>query len=105
MGLSGIGADDKKTMGFLDVGIAADRLIGAKRGEIAAHGAGHAQPGVALDIIGLQAAAHNLLENIGLLGQGLAGTVIGDRFATPALCAFGEIGRRRYPGPYPRRSL
>jgi len=49
----------KKQWAFFQVGIAADRLVRPERGHVAADRTGHAQPGIALDVVGLQPAAHD----------------------------------------------
>ncbi len=76
MSLGHVTADDKETVALLNVGVAANGLIRAKGGDITAHGTGHTEAGISFNVVGLQAAAENFLKKIGLLGLGLAGTII-----------------------------
>ena len=93
MGLGHVAADDEQAGTLLHVVVAADGLVGAEAGQVAAHGAGHAESRVAFHVIGLQAAAHDLLEEIGLFGQRLARTVVGAGVAAVLLLGCGELLR------------
>ena len=79
MGEGRIGADDEDAVGVVDVLVAARRRIGAQRLLVAGHRAAHAQARVAVDVVGADQALGELVEDVVVLGQQLAGDVEADR--------------------------
>ena len=70
--LGGVGADNEKTGGLVYVGIGAHGLVLAEGGGVAAHRRGHAQPGVAVHIIGAETSLEYLVGEIAFFGKALA---------------------------------
>ena len=81
-----IAADDHHAIAQLQVFIAARRRIGAQASFVADHGRGHAQPRIAVDIVGAHQRPGQFVEGVVILGQQLprdikrhaVGAVLGD---------------------------
>jgi hypothetical protein len=75
-----IGARDEHQRGVVDVVVDAHRLVLPERRDVAGHCRGHAEPRVALDVVGADARLEELVGRVALLGQELAGAIEADRF-------------------------
>ena len=82
MGLGHIGADDEKAVGMVDVVVGPHGLVLAEGRDIADRGGGHAQSGVAVDIVGAQPPLEQLVDEVAFLGIRLARAVEGHRIGT-----------------------
>ena len=74
-----VAADDEEALGVLQVVVAGGRRIGAQRLLVAGHRAAHAQARVGVDVVGADQALGELVEDVVVLGQQLAGDVEADR--------------------------
>lgn len=114
MGVGHVTADDHHAVAQLQVFVAAGRGVGAEAALVAHHGGGHAQPRIAVDIIGAHQCPGELVEGVVVLGQQLAGDV--ERHAVRAVLGDGlgedaggviqgavPVGTGR-ASPLPRRS-
>ena len=99
--LGGIGTDDEKAGGLVNIGIGSHGLVLAERGGVAAHSRGHAQAGVAVHVIGAKAALENLVGKVALFGQALARTVPGHRIGAKGVYAVPELGSHEVKGFVP----
>ena len=63
---------------------------------------GVAQPRAVVDIVGAEAGAHQLLEQIGLLVRALGRAEAGERLRPMRVADLHQAGRRRAPAPLPR---
>ncbi|KUR50582.1 hypothetical protein PST407_01351 [Pseudomonas syringae pv. tomato] len=85
MRVSHVAADDHHAVAQLKVLVAARRRIGPQAALVAGHGRRHAQPRVAVDVVGADQRAGQLVERVVVLGQQLAGNV--ERHAVGAVFA------------------
>ena len=75
MGVGHIAADDHHAVAVFQVFITARRCIGAQAALVADHCRRHAQPGVAVDIVGAHQRTGQLVEAVVVLGQQLPGDI------------------------------
>ena len=75
VGVGHIAADDHHAVAVFQVFIAARRRIGAQAALVADHRRRHAQPRIAVDIIGAHQCAGQLVEAVVVLGQQLPGDI------------------------------
>jgi hypothetical protein len=75
MGVGQIAAGKQHAVGLFQIGITGGRAIGPESLFIGSDGAGHAQAGIGVDIVGSHHALGQLVEQIVVLGQQLAGHV------------------------------
>jgi hypothetical protein len=73
--LGGVGAHQQEHVGVVNVLIAAHGLVLAVGGHVATHRRSHAQPGVAIHVVGADAGLEELVGYVGFFGQALAGAV------------------------------
>jgi hypothetical protein len=73
MAVGRVGADEEKRVGEFDIGVATGRAVAAERERHPTGRAGHAQPAVAVDVIGPQAAFGELGCQVLRFGRKLAG--------------------------------
>src|SRR5262245_15510803 len=92
MTLERVGTSYEKAVGMIDVLITAGRLVLAVNLNVPACGRGHAQPRVAVHVIGANAGLEQLVGGVRLLDQELAGAVKRDRVRT------GFLNRLLEPG-------
>ncbi len=75
-----IGADQHQQIGFVEILIAAGHGVGAEGAAlVAGDRGGHAEPRVAVQVVGPQQPLRELVGDVVVLGQQLAGEVEGDR--------------------------
>ncbi len=74
-----VAAHDEQAVGVLQVVVAGRRRVGAQRLLVAGHGAAHAQARVGVDVVGADQALGELVEDVVVLGQQLAGHIEADR--------------------------
>ena len=79
MAVGHVGADHEKQVGAVEVGVGAGRSVGAERLLVPGARAGHAQPGVRLDVHGAQETLGQLVGQILRLDGHLTGHVERDR--------------------------
>ena len=82
MAPSRIGADENDEIGEIEVGIGAGHGIGAEGTAVAGDRRRHAQPRIGVDIAGADEALHQLVGDVIVLGQQLAGEIEGNRIGT-----------------------
>ena len=70
------------------------RGVRAKGQLVARHGRGHAKPGIRVDVVGADQALGQLVEDVVVLGEELAGDVERHRVRAVLLNDFGEFVRR-----------
>lgn len=70
--IGGVAAGHQQAVGFVDVGVAGRRCIGAQRLLVAGHGGGHAQARVGVDVVGADQPLGELVEYVIVLGEQLA---------------------------------
>src|SRR5258708_4768271 len=75
----GVRARDEKAVGVIEVLVAIRRRVDTERGGVAGHGRGHAQARIGVDIGRTEKALRELVEDVIVLGEELAGYVEGDR--------------------------
>ena len=90
MGEGGVGAGDEQAIDFRDVFVGAGRCIGAERKLVAADRARHAQARIGVDVVGTNQSLGQLVEDVVVLGQQLAGDVEGHRVGAVARDSVGE---------------
>ena len=83
-------AGDEHAVRLLEIVIAGGRRVGAQALLVAHHGGRHAQARIAVDVVGADQAARQLVERVIVLGQQLAGDVETDRVRP----VFGADGRQ-----------
>ena len=71
-------ADQHDEIGLLEILVAAGHRVGAERALVAGDRRGHAQPRVGVDVGRADEALHQLVGDVVVLGQQLAGDVEGD---------------------------
>ena len=79
-----VGAGDEQALGALDVLVAGGRRIGAQRHLVAGDRARHAQPRIGVDVVGADQTLGQLVEDVVVLGEELAGNVERDRIRAHA---------------------
>ena len=72
-----VAAGDQQAVGLLDILVAAGRGVGTQAALVADHRRAHAQARVAVDVVGADQGAGQLVEGVVVLGQQLAGDVEG----------------------------
>ena len=70
-----VGAGDEDQVGVVDVLVAARRRVGAERELVAGHRRGHAEARVGIDVVGADQPLRQLVEDVVVLGEELAGDV------------------------------
>ena len=98
--LGHVRADDEEAVGVVHVVVGAHGLVLAEGGDVAHGGRGHAEPGVAVDVVGAEAALEQLVHKVGFLGKGLAGPVEGHGLGV-GLVGLGELGDHEVHGLVP----
>ncbi|MDH6495959.1 hypothetical protein M2156_002178 [Streptomyces sp. SAI-149] len=97
-----VGADDEEQVGLLEVLVRAGRAVRPERQLVAGAGAGHAQPGVGLDLVGADEPLGELVRQVLGLKTHLAGNVEGDRVGAVLVDDLpqppGRLGDRRADG-------
>jgi hypothetical protein len=73
-----VGAHQHDEIRFVEVGIGARHRVGAEGPPVAGDGRGHAEPRIGVDVAGTDEALHQLVGDVIILGQQLAGDVEGD---------------------------
>ncbi len=73
----GIGADQHQQIRLIEILVAPRHRIGAKRTLVAGHGRGHAEPRIGIDIGAAEKALHQLVGDVVILRQQLAGEIKG----------------------------
>ena len=86
----GVAAGDEKGFGVGDVLVAAGRRVGAQAELVAGHRAGHAQARVGVEVVAADEAFHQLVEDVVILGEELAGAVDRDGVRAVLLDDCGE---------------
>ena len=79
MAPGGVGADQHDQIGLLEILVAAGHDVLAEGADVPGDRRGHAQPRIGVDIGGADEALHQLVGDVVVLGQQLAGDVEGDR--------------------------
>ena len=79
MAPGGIGADQDQKIGGFEILIAARNGVAAERALVARHARRHAQPGIGVDVGGADEALGELVDDVIVLGQNLAGDIEGHR--------------------------
>lgn len=79
MAVGHVGADDEEQVGLIEVLVRAGRAVRPERQLVAGAGAGHAQPGVRLDLVGPHEPLGQLVRQVLRLQAHLAGDVERDR--------------------------
>ncbi len=105
MRISRIGADDEHHLGQVDILVAGRRRIGAQRLLVAGHRAGHAQARIGIDIVGADQALGELVEDVVILGQQLAGNVEADAVRAMLGDGIGEFFRHEIEAGIPGGAL
>jgi len=82
MAPGGIAADQHDEIRLVDVVVTARHNVLAKCADLSCHGRGHAQPGVGVDVRGADEPLHQLVGDVIVLGQKLAGDVKRHRIGT-----------------------
>ena len=77
-----VGADEHHQIGKLQVVVALRHDVGAEGAAVAGHGGGHAQARVGVDVRRADEALGQLVGDVIVLGQQLAGEIEGDRLGT-----------------------
>ena len=70
-----VGADEDDEVGLLEILVGAGHGVGAEGAAVAGDGGGHAEAGVGVDVGGADEALHQLVGDVVVLGQELAGAV------------------------------
>ena len=79
-----VGADQHQQIGLVEILVAARHRVGAERAAMAGDGGGHAQPRIGIDIGAADESLHQLVGDVIVLGQQLAGEIERDRAGTVA---------------------
>ena len=90
MGIGHVRTGDQQAVGLLDVLVVARRRIGTQAALVAGHSRGHAQPRVAIDVVGADHGAGQLVKGVVILGQQLAGDIEGHAVRAMLADGFGE---------------
>ena len=104
MAPGGVGADEDQEIGGFEIFIAARNGVAAERALVARHARRHAQPRIGIDVGGADEALGELVDDVIVLGQNLAGDVEGDRIR-PMLAdypakTFRDMIERRIPARF-----
>ena len=107
MAPGGVGADEDHEVGEFEILVAAGHGVAAERALVAGDRRGHAQPRIGVDVGGADEALHQLVGDVIVLGQQLAGDIEGDR-VRPVLAidlaeALGDDDRAPRPSSLPAR--
>ncbi len=98
----GVRADEDDEVGRLEVVVGAGHGVGAEGAAMAGHRGGHAQPRIGVDVGRADEALHQLVGDVIVLGQQLAGEIEGDRVRAvtldDALETVGDAVERVGPG-------
>ena len=105
MRIGGVGADDENQVGLVDIFVAGRRRIGAQRLLVAGHRARHAQARIGIDVVGADQALGELVEDVIVLGQQLAGDVEADAVRAVLADRVGEFARDEIERRVPRRAF
>ena len=85
MAPGGVGADQDEQIGLVEILVAAGHHILAEGAAVAGDGRGHAQPRIGVDVGRAEEALHQLVGDVIVLGEQLAGEIEGDRVRPVAL--------------------
>ncbi len=96
MAPGGVGAGEHDQVGEIEIGIGAGHGVGAEGALVARDRRGHAEPGIGVDIGRAEKALHQLVGDVIILGQQLAGEIEGDRVGSVALDDAAKAVRRPY---------
>ena len=105
MGECRVGAADEEQVGQIDVLIAARHAVHAQRRLVAGDGRRHAEAGVGIDVVGANQRARQLVEDVVVLGQQLAGNVEGHRIRAVLADCLGETAGRLVERRVPTQRL
>ena len=84
MAPGGVGADQHQEIGLVEILVAAGHGVGAEGAAMAGDRGGHAQPRIGVDIGAADKSLHQLVGDVIILGQQLAGQIERDRAGTVA---------------------
>ena len=102
MAPGGVGADQHQQVRLVEILIAAGHRVGAEGAAVAGDGRCHAQPRIGVDIGRADKTLHQLVGDVIILGQHLAGQIERDRVGAIArddvLQAMGDMIERVAPG-------
>ena len=97
-----VGADQHQQIGFIEIVVTAGHGVGAEAAAMTRHRRGHAEPRVGVDIGRADESLHQLVGDVIVLGQHLAGEIEGDRLGAVArhdvLQAVRDVIERIAPG-------
>ena len=97
-----VGADQHQQIGLVEILVAARHRVGAERAAVAGDRRGHAQPRIGVDIGAADKTLHQLVGDVIVLGQQLAGEIERDRAGAVArddvLKAMRDMVERVAPG-------
>ena len=85
MAFEGVGANEEEAIGVIDILVAARHNILAEGAHVAGNRRGHAQPRIGVDVGRADEALHELVGDVIVLGQKLAGEIEGDRLGAMLL--------------------
>ena len=101
MAPGGVRTDEHDEVGGVEILVCAGHSVGAERALVAGDRGGHAQPRVGVDVARADEALHQLVGDVIVLGQELAGEVERDRVGPvapdDALKAIGDAIERDRP--------
>ncbi len=80
-----VGADQHQQVGLVEIVVAAGHGVGAEGAAVAGHRGRHAQPRIGIDIGAADESLHQLVGDVIVLGQQLAGQIERDRVRAVAL--------------------
>ena len=98
-------ADEDDEIGLFEVGVGAGHHIGAKGAAVAGDGRGHAEARIGVDIGRADEALHQLVGDVVVLGEKLAGDIEGDRVRSMGGDGLGEAAGDEIERPLPARAL
>ena len=101
----GVGADQHDKIGLIDIVVGDRHHIFAERAHVAGDRARHAQPAVGVDIGRADEALHQLVGDVIVLGQQLAGDVEGDAVRPMPRDRVGELASYVADRPLPTHPL
>ena len=87
----GVRPHQNDQIGLFQIGIGVRHSIGAKGAFVASHGRGHAQTGIRIDIRRTDETLHQLVGDIVIFGQQLAGHIERDRIRPVFTYGFGKL--------------
>ena len=101
MALRRVGADQDNEVGGIEIVVTTGRAIGAKAAAVAGHRRTHAKPRVGIEIVAAQSTLQQLVGDVVVLGEELAGSVDGQPLG-PLLRQGGPDAIHQQPkGPLP----